>query len=1050
MSIWETVGGILKKTPQHEVPELTQVDTATTTTVTTQRFIDHGDGTVTDSRTGLMWMRCSVGEDWTGTGCAGRARYLTLQEANALDLQFSGHDDWRLPTSDELRTIVDLSCGNPTLDTNIFLGSGRIFLTSTGDDEARHCVSFYTGRNIVAGSHVRNDVRLVRSVLPSKDQSLVAIAGKSIDSTGNKEWQGSGFDFLLREIERNERPSATLMKSLATNPEVVKKLGGRLDRTLLHHAAAHNKLEIVKYLCLRYFANVNATEKDGETPLDYALAVNAVDVVDFLRSKGAKTRLELLEPMSPVSSVIDVEPLLNETQNSRITSNERDAKSLVSDELKAALKEALTECALPRGDLINFVHKHPSLINVRLFEMDKTMLHLAARAGKLEVVRWLIGKGARVDVLDSYGASPIWTANSAGAVEVANYLKTVAVKTTLTVLVAGTGKGSATNNPQQETYGFGSRVRLLAAAEPGSVFTGWSGDVTGSELACDLVMDSDKQVIASFEQKSYSLHVSQTGQGRGSIIDGSETAQIIEQPGGTNIHPAGVLLTLTAAPDHNSVFAGWSGAITSREPRISLLMDADKSLVAHFEEKSYSLAVACNGGGKGVISIIPEGQSYPMGACVSLTAVPENGSLFSAWSGDINESTATCTVVMDADKTLTATFALESFPLSKSITGSGSGSVTSNPETESHEYGSKVTLTAKPAEGSIFIGWAGDATGLDSRCTVEVDSAKHIVAEFQKIEIPDLEVAVSFDSVEQANMKSGDDAFIVYLAIANKGQKQIRIELPLASYLTQKGEEIEQDVWLSGLINGAQGASIRAGAFRKVGLVFFKQKLKSISTGDQLFVSVCQDKPAQRCNYTLRCLDKDAKTFVLIQAELEEVMPVEIPAVIPEVVAQTADSAEVLLRIENHEAMLNRLAAQNEVSAGILPRIEMLQATLDEVLRQLAKLQTPTPPVIQQSAAQPEPAAPASSQTAQQTLPQVLAWLTTQQRVSAATLRSLLLPLDLLPSALIDEINERALDIVGEPALEDQDDEILVTQEVLAEILTDWDVLNEFPDPNKE
>lgn len=75
----------------------------------------------------------------------------------------------------------------------------------------------------------------------------------------------------------------------------------------------------------------------------------------------------------------------------------------------------------------------------------------------------------------------------------------------------------------------------------------------------------------------------------------------------------------------------------------------------------------------------------------------------------------------------------------------------------------------------------------------------------------------------------------------------------------------------------------------------------------------------------------------------------------------------------------------------------------------------------------------------EQTLPQVLAWLATQDRVSVATLRSHLLPLDLLPGAVIDEINDRALAATGDPALEEANDEILVAQAILAEVLSNWD-----------
>lgn len=72
----------------------------------------------------------------------------------------------------------------------------------------------------------------------------------------------------------------------------------------------------------------------------------------------------------------------------------------------------------------------------------------------------------------------------------------------------------------------------------------------------------------------------------------------------------------------------------------------------------------------------------------------------------------------------------------------------------------------------------------------------------------------------------------------------------------------------------------------------------------------------------------------------------------------------------------------------------------------------------------------------------VVGWLTTQRRIPVAALRGHLLPLDLLPSAVIDEINERALDLTGELALNEDDDEIVVVRDILAEALADWEKLS--------
>ncbi|MCG8471625.1 MAG: DUF1566 domain-containing protein [Desulfobacterales bacterium] len=63
-------------------------------------FVDHGDGTITDRATGLMWTRedSGSGMDW------GEALYW-VQQKNAQG--HFGHSDWRLPNAKELQSLVD-------------------------------------------------------------------------------------------------------------------------------------------------------------------------------------------------------------------------------------------------------------------------------------------------------------------------------------------------------------------------------------------------------------------------------------------------------------------------------------------------------------------------------------------------------------------------------------------------------------------------------------------------------------------------------------------------------------------------------------------------------------------------------------------------------------------------------------------------------------------------------------------------------------------------------------------------------------------------------
>jgi hypothetical protein len=83
------------------------------------RYRDNGDGTVTDVRTGLQWMRFSLGQEWKGGTCAGEAKRYTWQQAldaaAALNRRggYAGYRDWRVPTKEEVQTLIYCSSGLP-------------------------------------------------------------------------------------------------------------------------------------------------------------------------------------------------------------------------------------------------------------------------------------------------------------------------------------------------------------------------------------------------------------------------------------------------------------------------------------------------------------------------------------------------------------------------------------------------------------------------------------------------------------------------------------------------------------------------------------------------------------------------------------------------------------------------------------------------------------------------------------------------------------------------------------------------------------------------
>jgi len=85
-------------------------------------FTLNGDGTVTHNTTGLMWMRCALGQEWDGKTCRGTATDFSWADALKTGVlkKFAGYSDWRLPNKNELESIVEDQCASPAINTTAF------------------------------------------------------------------------------------------------------------------------------------------------------------------------------------------------------------------------------------------------------------------------------------------------------------------------------------------------------------------------------------------------------------------------------------------------------------------------------------------------------------------------------------------------------------------------------------------------------------------------------------------------------------------------------------------------------------------------------------------------------------------------------------------------------------------------------------------------------------------------------------------------------------------------------------------------------------------
>jgi hypothetical protein len=215
-------------------------------------------------------------------------------------------------------------------------------------------------------------------------------------------------------------------------------------------------------------------------------------------------------------------------------------------------------------------------------------------------------------------------------------------KYALTVTVIGSGSVNLNNTGP---YHYGDIVELTAVPAAGWSFSGWSGDLSGSVNPAELTIRGDMAVTATFTQSIYVITASVQGVG-GTIMpsgvilvaEGQDiTFAVATEPGyhilnlnvdGTYMGPQssftfydvqenhtiiaflakddytltiiivgggevtvnpntisfsyGDIVTITAKPNNNWVFSGWSGDITGTANPATIIMDSCKTIIATF------------------------------------------------------------------------------------------------------------------------------------------------------------------------------------------------------------------------------------------------------------------------------------------------------------------------------------------------------------------------------------------------------------------------------------------------------------------------------------
>ena len=208
----------------------------------------------------------------------------------------------------------------------------------------------------------------------------------------------------------------------------------------------------------------------------------------------------------------------------------------------------------------------------------------------------------------------------------------------------------------------------------------------------------------------------------------------VSQTGGS--FEEGTSVTITATPNPEYEFTGWSGGASGTDNPLTVVMTSDKTITASFIKKKYALTVDVVGQGTVSEQVISAGKStdYNSGSLVRLTAVAATGWQFVSWSGISDSTDPIIEVLVSGPKTVTATFIRKQYDLTVNVVGQGdvTEQVINTGRTTQYEYQTKVELTAIAEDGWRFTGWSGALTGDTNPIQVTVSEATEVTATFER------------------------------------------------------------------------------------------------------------------------------------------------------------------------------------------------------------------------------------------------------------------------------------------------------------------------------
>ena len=303
-------------------------------------------------------------------------------------------------------------------------------------------------------------------------------------------------------------------------------------------------------------------------------------------------------------------------------------------------------------------------------------------------------------------------------------IKATFAKETFVVTLDKEGEGvlDATGADNLKAVPYGTKLTITATPAEGYELKALLADGFDIRSTKSVEVTGDTRIKAIFTQQTFAVTLTSNEHGKITIVEPVDLQAV----------PYGTTLTISATPETGYELT----ALTANGEDIlatkNFVVKGATEIRATFSMAHFAVTLTHEGEGKVDATGAEDLTAVPYGTELTIVATPKQGYELTALTANDKDILATKKVVVTENTTIKATFAKETFVVTLDKEGEGVLDATGADDLKAVPYGTKLTITATPAEGYELKALLADGFDILSTKSVEVTGDTRIKAIFRK------------------------------------------------------------------------------------------------------------------------------------------------------------------------------------------------------------------------------------------------------------------------------------------------------------------------------